>query len=179
MNRPNTESSFSRRPPSGLVGLLGSLIALAFGVRIAAAITRTSLGRCVLEGRCDGIVDAALRSPGTTLLGLAIVAISGVPIFLWLRDARGSAERIAGLSDLVRKVAGYFAAAFAVGIGTMLVLEATAWWSVSLAIALWVIGFVVVTVSFRGDRRAQIFYVIAVIGFPVLMTWLLEAPVVS
>lgn len=159
--------------------MLGSLISLAFGVRIAAAIARTTLGRCVLEGRCDGIVDAALRSPGTTLLGLAIVVISGVPLFLWLRDARGSAKHIVELSDVARKVAGYFAAAFAVGIGTMLVLEGTAWWSVSAAIALWVIGFVVVTVSFRGDRRAQVLYVLAVIGFPVLMTWLIEAPVVS
>ena len=179
MDRAQTESSFSRRSPSGAVGLVGSLIALAFGVRIAAAIARTTVGRCVLEGRCDGIVEAALRSPATTLLGLSIIAVSSLPLFLWLRAARGSAKHIAEFSDLARKVAGYFGAAFAVGIGTMLVLEGTAWWSISVAIALWIIGFVVVTVSFRGDRRAQVLYVLAVICFPVLMTWLLEAPVVS
>lgn len=179
MEHTRAESEFSRRRFSGGVGLLGALVALGFGVRIAAAIARTTLGRCVLEGRCDGIVDAALRSPGTTLVGLAVIAASAIPLFLWLRDARGSSQHMAELSDLARKVAGYFGAALAVFAGTMLVLEGTAWWAVSASIALWIIGYVVVTVSFRGDRRAQALYVLAVIGFPILIAALLTVPVVS
>lgn len=179
MERGRAESEFSGRRFTGGVGLLGSLFALAFGVRVSAAIARTTLGRCVLAGRCDGIIDAALQSPGTTLLGLTVIAVSGIPLFLWLRDARGSAQHVAELSDLTRKAIGYFGAGFAVLAGTFLFLEGTAWWAVSAGIALWIIGYVVVMVSFRGARRAQALYVLAVIGFPVLMSLLLAAPVVS
>ena len=72
---------------------------------------------CVLEGRCDGIVEAALRSSGTTLLGLSIVVMSGIPLLLRLLTVRGSSKRSAELSELARKVLGYFAAGLAVIFG--------------------------------------------------------------
>lgn len=143
-----------RSVPSG-VGLLGAVIALAVGARIAT-----------------------LAASGSTLLGLVVIVASSIPLVLWLRSARTSAQRIAELSDLARKVVGYFVAGLAVAIGTVLVLEPTAWWSVSAAIAIWILGFGIITASFRSDRRAQTLYVLAVLGFPVLMVWLLDAPVV-
>jgi hypothetical protein len=178
MGSAGIEHRSARPPMASGVSLLGALVALAFGVRIAAAMSRTTFGRCVLEGSCDGLLDAALGSPGPTLLAFVVVAASSVPLVLWLRSARSNAQRFAELSDLTRKVVGYFTAAFAVIVGSFLALEVTAWWSISASLAIWMLGFAIVSVSFRGVRQAQVIYVLAVLGFPVLLLWLLDAPVV-
>ena len=177
MGRADIERGSARRPLASGASLLVSLLALAFGVRIAASIARTTLGRCVLEGSCDGLVGAVLSRPGPTVLGLVVIGASSAPLVLWIQRARGNAQYVAELSDLARKAVGTFSAALAVIIGTLFALEITARWLLSVSVALWMLGFAIITVSFRGDRRAQVLYVLAVLGFPVLMAWLLNAPV--
>ncbi len=177
MEQSHVESGSRKRPLIGGVSLVMSLVVLALGVRIAAAIARTAGGKCGNRGSCGSLLEVVRASPGSALLVLTVIGASSVPLVFWLRGARSNAQRLTELSDLTRKLVGYFVAGFAVFLGTLFVLESTAWWSVTASIAVWILGFAVVTVSFRGDRRTQVLYVIAVLGFPVLMAWLLEAPV--
>lgn len=179
MERMAADQESARRSfPSG-IRLVGALVVLAFGVRVAGAVARTTLGRCLLEARCDGSVEAALASPGVTLLGLTIIALASVPLVFWLRGAGSCAQKFSELSRLATMVLGYLASALAVVFGSQLVVEGSAWWSVSGGIILWIVGFIIVTVSFSGNRRAQALYVLAVIAFPLLMSWLLSVPTVS
>jgi len=177
MEQSHVEPGSTKRPLIGGVSLVMSLVVLALGVRIAAAIARTAGGQCGNGGSCESSLEVVRASPGSALLVLTVIGVSSVPLVFWLRGARSNAQRLVELSDITRKLVGYFVAGFAVFLGTLFVLEPTAWWSITASIAVWILGFAVVTVSFRGDRRAQVLYVIAVLGFPVLMAWLLEAPV--
>ena len=121
------------------------------------------------DGSCDGLVDAALSHPGNALLSASIVGASAVPLALWSRRARRDAAWLDEVSDVVRKIVGYFTAGFAVMIGTFVVLGTDAWWTLAVSVGLWIAGFAVVTVAFRGSRLARTLYVVGLILFPMLI----------
>ena len=180
MNEAHTKQDSVIPMPSSSVSLLGAVIVLAIGVRVAAAISRTqtSWARCLRHGDCDALIGATLASPGPAIASLLVVTASSVPLILWLRSARNNTERVAEVFGLLSKAAGYFAAGILVLMGTLLVLQPTRSWSISVGVAAWIVGFAIVSRVFRGSRWAQILYVMAVISLPLLISWLDSAAVV-
>jgi hypothetical protein len=88
MKPPHAERGSAGPPHTSGVSLVIPLITLAFGVRIAAAIARTTWGRCLMGGGCEGLLDAVLASPGSATLGLLVVGVTSIPLVVWLRSAR-------------------------------------------------------------------------------------------